>query len=99
MSYEPNAQDAIGVYIIAAADVYGVPLYAVDTPGYESVQETSPGKFRIHNSKERDDNGRFNPDMAVCTYDEGRELWRVKLSTGEMVQVRDVGEGFAVVAD
>lgn len=98
MTYNPTPSSAIGAYMTAAADAYRVPVDFIDRPNHAHVEETTPGNFRIRSPQARDDQGRVFPDIAVCTYDEGTTLWRVKLNTGETMQVRHDGNGFGVVA-
>jgi hypothetical protein len=95
MTYEPNAQEAIGAYMVAAEWLYdGQPMQ----PSFYSVEETKPGVFRIPND-ERDNKGRFLPARAVCAYNEDAQEWVVTFPDDQIVKLRDADGALAVVTE
>jgi len=96
MIHQPNAQDAIGAYMMAAEWLYdGQPMQ----PSVYGVEETKPGVFSIPNEKERDANGRFLPARAVCTYNDDAQEWVVKFPDDQIVKLRDADGELAVVTE
>jgi hypothetical protein len=104
MSYSPSISDAIGTYMVAAANLHDVSLSAVNQPSSHFVEETQWGRFRILPDRERDEHGRFNRDVAACVYDESAEVWRVRLldrdsESTEVVVQWDKDKGSYVVVE
>jgi hypothetical protein len=104
MTYHPNAQDAMSVYLMAVAHQYNLSQDAIDRSSRMLVQEGTE-TFRIVNPNDRTDVGNLSPAAAVCTYNDGNKLWKVELRQPQADQgdnsvlVRPVGDGFVVVTD
>jgi hypothetical protein len=100
MTYHPNAQEAMSVYLMAVAHQNN----AIDQSSLMLVQE-GPGAFRIVNPNDRTDDGNLRPAAAVCTYNDGNKLWKVEIRRpqgdqgDDLVLVRPEGDGFVVVSD
>jgi hypothetical protein len=106
--YHPNAQDAMSVYLTAAAHQYNLPLDALDQPRHLLVQEgerySGERAFRIVNPNDHTADGKLMPAVADCTYIYGTQLWEVEiweqhLQGGAPLLVRSTDEGFVVVTD
>jgi hypothetical protein len=97
--YEPSPYTALSIYMFAVSHHAKIAVNVIDYPGMLNVEESKPGRFRIRSPKERDDLGRFVPDVAVCTYHQTTELWHVKFPNGELLIVRNDHGEFTVVGD
>ena len=97
--YEPSSYTALSIYMLTAAHHFKVAMNAIEYPGMLNVEESTPGTFLIRRQKEHDDRGRFDPDLAICTYNRDTELWHVKLLDGEVLIVRDQGGQFTVLGN
>lgn len=84
MSQQPNAQEAINVYMTAAEWLYDEqPMQ----PNVSGVVETNPGVFSIADER------------AVCTYNEDAQEWIVKFPDDQIVKLRDADGELAVVTE
>jgi hypothetical protein len=84
MTHQPNAQDAIGAYLVAAEWLYdGQPMQQ----SVSTAEETSPGEFRIPDAR------------AVCTYNEDAQEWVVRFPDDQIVKLRDADGELAVVTE
>jgi hypothetical protein len=104
MTYHPNAQDAMSVYLIAVAHQYNLSPDAIDQSSRMLVQEGTEA-FRIVNPNDRTDDGKLSPAAAVCTYNDANKLWKVEIRRpqgdqgDDVVLVRPEGDDFVVVAE
>ena len=96
MAYQPNAQDAIGAYVLAVAFDQGIEPTAVKQPDIVQAAEQVAGHFNIR-SKKIDNRGRPTGDLAVCDYNEADQTWIVILADDVAVSVVVTDDGLSVL--